>query len=125
VRVAPPSTIAAIQPLAAPTPLSPETVAATQPPTVAPTNPPDPTTAQTTIAPPPTSPPVTTTALPRFPNCAALNAVYPNGVGREGAVDGVRGNTKPVTNFLVDTALYNAQPRTLDGDNDGVACEKS
>jgi hypothetical protein len=58
-----------------------------------------------------------------FANCAALNAVYPHGVGRTGAVDHVSGSSKPVTDFLVDDALYNANPGR-DGDGDGVACEK-
>jgi Excalibur calcium-binding domain len=66
-----------------------------------------------------------------YRNCAALNAVYPHGVGRTGAKDHVSGKTKPVTNFTVSTTVYNLNngPRKgkeydLDRDNDGVACEK-
>ena len=72
------------------------------------------------------SPPAPTTpgpVLPRFHNCAELNAVYPHGVGRSGAVDRTSGS-QLVTTFLVDDALYLAQPGTLDRDNDGIACEK-
>jgi Excalibur calcium-binding domain len=86
-----------------PTPVAPTTVTTDQP--------------VTTVA------PVATTTLRRFTNCDSLNSVYPHGVGREGASDIVRGNTKVVTNFHVDTALYNAQPKTLDRDEDGIACE--
>jgi len=65
-----------------------------------------------------------------YPNCAALQKVYPHGVGRSGAQDSA---SDPVTNFYVSTKLYNANngPRNaetgeydLDRDNDGVACEK-
>jgi hypothetical protein len=68
-----------------------------------------------------------------YRNCAALNAVYPHGVGKKGAKDHVSGKTKPVTNFTVSTAVYslNNGPHVsggkeydLDRDNDGVACEK-
>lgn len=58
-----------------------------------------------------------------FKNCAELNKVYPHGVGRKGAKDKVSGKTKPVTNFKVDTAVYNANKKS-DRDNDGIACEK-
>ena len=74
--------------------------------------------------PPPAAQPVAAPTLPRFANCADLNAVYPHGVGRAGAADSVSGKTPQVTTFVVDDALYNAQPRTLDRDNDGIACEK-
>jgi hypothetical protein len=58
-----------------------------------------------------------------FATCVQLNAVYPHGVGRPGAVDQVRGKTEPVTNFLVDAAIYAAN-ESHDGDGDGIACEK-
>jgi excalibur calcium-binding domain-containing protein len=58
-----------------------------------------------------------------YANCTAMNKVYPHGVGRKGARDKVSGSAKPVTNFRVDTALYNANTKS-DRDKDGVACEK-
>lgn len=60
----------------------------------------------------------------KYKNCTELNKKYPNGVGKKGAKDKVSGKTRPVTNFRVDTALYNAQPKTLDRDKDGIACER-
>jgi hypothetical protein len=71
-----------------------------------------------------TTPPPPAPATKIYPNCAALNVDYPHGVGRTGAVDQVRGSTKPVTDFTVDDAVYNAN-RGRDGDDDGVACEKN
>jgi hypothetical protein len=65
-------------------------------------------------------------AAPRkFKNCETLNNVYAHGVGLPGAKDDV-GSRKdePVTNFKKDAALYRAQSKTLDRDNDGIACEK-
>lgn len=59
----------------------------------------------------------------RYKNCAALNKAYKHGVAKKGAKDRVRGKTKPVTTFRIDTALYTAN-RHLDADKDGVACEK-
>lgn len=59
----------------------------------------------------------------RYKNCTALNKAYAHGVAKKGAKDRVRGKTRPVTTFRVDTALYTAN-RHLDGDADGVACEK-
>ena len=59
----------------------------------------------------------------RYSNCAKLNAVYRHGVGRKGAVDHVSGHTRPVRNFTVNTALYNAN-KARDRDHDGIACEK-
>lgn len=59
----------------------------------------------------------------RYKNCTALNKAYKHGVGKKGAKDRVKGKTKPVTTFKIDTALYTAN-RHLDGDKDGVACEK-
>ncbi|TXK19581.1 excalibur calcium-binding domain-containing protein [Homoserinibacter sp. GY 40078] len=58
-----------------------------------------------------------------YKNCTELNKKYPHGVGKKGAKDKVRGSTKPVTNFTVSTALYNANKKS-DRDKDGVACEK-
>jgi Excalibur calcium-binding domain len=80
-------------------------------------------TVASTIAVPVTAP-ITVSGLTRFANCADLNAQYPHGVGRSGAVDKVSGTTPPVTTFLVNDALYHAQPKTLDRDNDGIACEQ-
>lgn len=61
----------------------------------------------------------------KWASCAALNRVYPHGLGRAGARDKTRG--KPVTNFTRNTALYvaavKANPR-LDPDRDGIACER-
>lgn len=58
-----------------------------------------------------------------FANCTALNKVYRHGVGRKGARDHVSGTTRPVTNFTVNTAVYNAN-KSRDRDKDGIACEK-
>jgi hypothetical protein len=58
-----------------------------------------------------------------YKNCTALNKVYKHGVGRKGAKDKVRGNTKKVTNFKVSNALYQANKKS-DRDKDGIACEK-
>ncbi len=66
-----------------------------------------------------------------YRSCAALQKVYPHGVGRSGADDSTSG--EPVENFYVSTKLYkmNNGPRNhktgeydLDRDNDGIACEK-
>lgn len=64
-----------------------------------------------------------TVKIVHYKNCTALNAKYHHGVGKKGARDHVKGHTKPVTNFYVNTALYNAN-KGLDRDKDGVACEK-
>jgi hypothetical protein len=63
-------------------------------------------------------------AAKKYANCTALHKAYKHGVGRKGAKDKVRGTTKPVTNFTVNTAVYNANKAKLDRDKDGVACEK-
>ena len=83
------------------------------------------TTASAAIVPPSAiAQPATPTAAARvFANCTALNKVYPHGVGRKGAKDRVSGSSKPVTNFAVSTAIYNANTKS-DRDKDGVACEK-
>jgi Excalibur calcium-binding domain len=59
-------------------------------------------------------------AVPKFKTCDALNAVYPNGVGRTGAVDKTK--QEPVTTFTVDNAVYKANT-ARDRDKDGIACE--
>jgi hypothetical protein len=59
-----------------------------------------------------------------FRSYTAMHKTYPHGVGRKGAKDKVRGKTKPVTTFYVNTALYNANTR-LDADHDGIAREKA
>jgi Excalibur calcium-binding domain len=58
----------------------------------------------------------------RFPNCKALNAVYPHGVGRVGARDRSKSG-EPVTNFKRSNKLYD-ENRARDRDGDKVACEK-
>jgi hypothetical protein len=61
-----------------------------------------------------------------YKNCTALNKKYPHGLGRANAKDKTSG--KPVTNFKRSTALYNKAMsfnKRLDGDKDGVACEKA
>ena len=58
-----------------------------------------------------------------FANCTALNKKYKHGVGKTGARDKVRGSTKPVTTFAVNTKVYNKNAKS-DRDKDGVACEK-
>ncbi len=63
-------------------------------------------------------------AAKTYSNCTALNKDYPHGVGRKGAKDKVRGKTKPVTNFKVSNALYQANKNKSDRDKDGIACEK-
>lgn len=56
-----------------------------------------------------------------YANCKALNADYPHGVGKPGAVDST--SKTPVTTFTVDADVYKAN-RSLDRDGDGIACEK-
>jgi len=77
--------------------------------------------AASTAVPPPPLPPAPTAQV--FANCTDMHAVYPHGVGRPGAVDHVRGSTRPVTSFLVSEGLYNANSFS-DADGDGIACEK-
>jgi hypothetical protein len=59
----------------------------------------------------------------RYANCAAMQRVYPHGVGLPGARDHVTGKTRPVTTFKVSKPIYTANTR-LDGDKDHVACER-
>lgn len=58
-------------------------------------------------------------------NCTAYNHQFPHGVGRDHAHDHTSGT--PVRNFLHSTVKYNIamnHNRGLDGDQDGIACEK-
>lgn len=60
-----------------------------------------------------------------YKNCAALNKKYPHGVGKATAKDKTSGT--PVTTFKRSTKLYNqamSYNKRLDGDKDGIACEK-
>lgn len=57
----------------------------------------------------------------KYPNCTALNKVYPHGVARKGAKDKTTG--KRVTTFTVSDAVYKLNTH-LDRDKDGIACEK-
>ena len=60
-------------------------------------------------------------------NCTALNQKYAHGIGKAKAHDHVSSG-HPVTTFVHSDKLYNqamgANSR-LDGDHDGVACEKA
>lgn len=67
-----------------------------------------------------------------YKNCAALNGVYPHGVGRANARDKTASG-RPVRTFKVSNTVYayndGKAPRhrgekDLDRDNDGIACEK-
>lgn len=60
-------------------------------------------------------------------NCTALNKKHSHGVGKAKAVDKVKGKTKKVTNFTKSDKLYAEAMKYnkgLDGDKDGIACEK-
>jgi hypothetical protein len=60
-----------------------------------------------------------------YKKCANLNAKYPHGLGKLLAKDKTAGD--PVTNFKRSTRLYNVAMgwnKRLDGDKDGIACEK-
>ena len=62
----------------------------------------------------------------QWQNCTVVNNRLPHGVGRANARDHTSGT--PVTNFRRNTALYNTAMRAnrgLDGDGDGIACEKA
>jgi uncharacterized membrane protein len=61
-------------------------------------------------------------AATKYKNCAALNKVYPHGVGKKGARDKTSGT--PVTNFTVSASVYAAN-KGSDRDGDGIACEKA
>jgi len=61
-------------------------------------------------------------AKPRvFHNCTAVDKAYPHGIAKSfkavKTADGLTGRP------FVSSKLYAAQPRTLDRDKDGVACE--
>lgn len=60
-----------------------------------------------------------------YPNCDALNSVYPHGVARIGvAYDLVSGRYLPVSGPpFFSTSLYNLNPGR-DRDKDGIACER-
>ena len=68
-----------------------------------------------------------TAAMPAvYKNCTTLNKKYPHGLGREHARD--RNSHKPVTTFKRSNRLYNvamSYNNRLDGDRDGIACEKA
>jgi hypothetical protein len=62
---------------------------------------------------------------PLYKNCTNLNKRYPHGVGKLLARDKTTGT--PVRNFRRSTVLYRkamAWNKRLDGDKDGIACEK-
>ncbi len=62
-------------------------------------------------------------AATHYANCTAMHVKYKHGVGRTGAKDHVASKSdKPVTNFYVSTAIYNANTAS-DRDKDGIACE--
>jgi hypothetical protein len=80
---------------------------------------------QAPFTPPTPSPAPKPTVPPWWKSCPQLNKRYPHGVGRVGAHDKTRG--KPVTTFKRNTSLYRLavrHNRKLDGDRDGIACEK-
>lgn len=61
-----------------------------------------------------------------YDNCTAFNKKYPHGVGRKTAKDQTSGT--PVTTFKRSTKLYKkamSHNAGLDGDKDGIACEKA
>jgi hypothetical protein len=57
-----------------------------------------------------------------YPSCKKMHKDHAHGVGLPGAVDEVRGSKTPVTDFLRDGVLYEANSG-LDRDGDGIACE--
>lgn len=62
----------------------------------------------------------------KWANCTVVNKRLPHGVGLAKARDKTSGT--PVTNFRRDSALYRTAIRAnarLDGDKDGIACEKA
>ena len=62
----------------------------------------------------------------KWANCTVVNKRLPHGVGLAKARDKTSGT--PVTNFRRDSALYRtamAANARLDGDKDGIACEKA
>ena len=71
-------------------------------------------------------PSVAPAAIPAvYKNCTALNKKYPHGLGKATAKDRTSGT--PVTTFKRSNALYKtamSHNKRLDGDKDGIACEK-
>jgi hypothetical protein len=70
--------------------------------------------------------PTSANAAPWHENCTKFNHKYPHGVGKLHAHDHTSGT--PVTTFKRSTRLYNAAMAAnsrLDGDKDGIACEKA
>lgn len=69
---------------------------------------------------------VEASAVPaQWANCTTVNKRFPHGLGKATARDRTSGT--PVTTFRRDTRLYNiamSANRRLDGDKDGIACEK-
>ena len=68
-----------------------------------------------------------TTTANRWDNCTKFNKAYPHGVGRTHAHDHTVNGSDPVTNFKHSTRLYRiamSHNSGLDGDKDGVACER-
>ncbi len=63
-------------------------------------------------------------AAKRYANCAALNKVYPSGVGLPKAKDRVAKGSRPVTTFTRNAKVYNLNAAKLDRDKDGIACER-
>jgi hypothetical protein len=60
-----------------------------------------------------------------YKNCTALNKKYPHGVGLANAKD--KTSSTPVSTFKRSTPLYRtamSHNKRLDGDKDGIACEK-
>jgi hypothetical protein len=61
-----------------------------------------------------------------YKNCTNLNKKYPHGVGKATARDKTSGT--PVMTFKRSTKIYNiamSYNKRLDGDKDGIACEKA
>lgn len=64
--------------------------------------------------------PAQAVVIEKFKNCDAVHKKYPHGIAKVGYKNkggSVKG--KP----FVNNKLYAAQPKTLDRDKDGVACE--
>jgi hypothetical protein len=62
----------------------------------------------------------------KWSNCTVVNNRLPHGVGLLHAHDHTSGT--PVTSFRHDSVMYHAAMRAngrLDGDKDGIACEKA
>lgn len=74
------------------------------------------------VALPATAPAGAATKPHRFANCAALNKVFPHGVGTTTARDRVTSG-RPVPTFTRSNAWYAAN-KASDRDKDGVACER-